>query len=48
MSQPVFARCLNVSTEVLKKWEQGVRKPSGSALKLLNLIDKNGINILLV
>ncbi|GGG03952.1 MULTISPECIES: helix-turn-helix domain-containing protein [Cysteiniphilum] len=47
MSQPVFAKCLNVSAEVLKKWEQGLRKPSGSALKLLNLIDEKGVNIIL-
>ena len=38
MSQPVFAKVINVSPAAIKQWECGARKPSGAALKLLNLV----------
>jgi putative transcriptional regulator len=41
MSQAVFARALNVSPETVQSWEQGVRRPSGAALKLLRVAGKN-------
>lgn len=44
VSQKVLALILNVSQSSVKQWEMGERKPSGSALKLLNLIDQRGIN----
>ena len=34
-SQFMFARLLNVSTKTVQAWEQGTRKPSDAALKLL-------------
>jgi putative transcriptional regulator len=37
MSQAVFAQVLNVSTKTLQTWEQGRRKPSPAALRLLQL-----------
>jgi putative transcriptional regulator len=37
MSQAVFARVLNVSTKTVQSWEQGVRKPSQAALRLIQL-----------
>jgi putative transcriptional regulator len=40
VSQPVFAELLYVARDTAAKWEQGVRKPSGSALRLLELIEK--------
>lgn len=43
ISQAVFARFLNVTTDVVSKWEQGVRRPSGPALKLLTLVKEKGI-----
>jgi putative transcriptional regulator len=43
LSQPVFARFLNVSDKLVKKWEQGERKPQGSALKMLILAEQKGI-----
>jgi putative transcriptional regulator len=43
MSQPIFAHYINVSKNVISDWERGVKKPSGPALRLLNLIRKNGI-----
>ena len=40
-SQAVFARALNVSVKTYQAWEQGTRRPSGSALKLLEIAEKN-------
>ena len=41
VSQSVFAALLNVSTVTAISWEKGRRKPSGAALRLLGLIQKN-------
>ncbi len=41
VSQAVFARSLNVSVKTVQAWEQGVREPSGSALKLLAIAEKS-------
>lgn len=43
LSQPVFARYLNVSRNLISSWERGVRRPGGPALRLLTIIEKNGI-----
>ena len=40
-SQTVFAQLLNVSPKTVQAWEQGVRKPSETALKLLNIAAKD-------
>ena len=34
---PVFAALLNVPLATARSWEQGKRKPSGAALRLLDL-----------
>ncbi|MEQ8380075.1 helix-turn-helix domain-containing protein [Parvibaculum sp.] len=44
VSQPVFAACLNVSAATVKAWEQGAKKPTGASLKLLNLVEKKGLD----
>jgi len=46
VSQPVFARLLNTSSETVKKWEQGERHPTGTSLKLLNLVAAHGLGAL--
>jgi putative transcriptional regulator len=46
-SQAVFAACLNTSTSTVQKWEQGQKRPNGPSLKLLNLVDRQGLEILL-
>jgi len=46
VSQPVFARYLNTSESTVEKWEAGVKKPSGMALKLLTVVQKHGLQIL--
>lgn len=43
LSQPVFARYLNVSKNLISDWERGSRKPGGPALRLLTIVKKNGI-----
>lgn len=40
-SQGVFAALLNVSVRTVQAWEQGKRKPSDAALKLLSIAEKN-------
>lgn len=43
ISQPVFARYLNVSKNLVSDWERGVKKPGGPALRLLMVIEKKGL-----
>ena len=47
VSQAIFAACLNTSLSAVQKWETGEKKPSGLALKLLNLIQNKGLSIIL-
>ncbi len=46
VSQPVFARYLNTSESTVEKWETGVKRPSGMALKLLDIVQKHGLKVL--
>jgi putative transcriptional regulator len=45
-SQAVFASYMNTSPSTIKSWEHGEKRPSGAALKLLNVVDKNGLSVL--
>lgn len=45
-SQGVFAAYLNTSISTVQKWERGAKKPNGPSLKLLNLIERKGLEIL--
>ena len=47
VTQPEFARILSVSPSTIAKWETGNKKPSGLALKVLNLIERKGIDFYL-
>lgn len=44
VSQSVFAKYLNMSTESVQKWERGEKQPSGAALKLLFLVKEKGLD----
>lgn len=44
VSQPVFARYLNVSKNLVSDWERGKKKPGGPALKLLTIVQKKGLD----
>ena len=43
VSQAVFANYLNVTSSLVSKWERGEKRPSGASLKLLSLVEKNGL-----
>lgn len=45
-SQAVFAAYLNTSASTVQKWEQGQKHPNGPSLKLLNLVDRKGLEVL--
>jgi len=46
VSQPIFARYLNTSESTVEKWETGAKRPSGMALKLLDVVRKHGLKVL--
>lgn len=41
VSQPVFALILGVSPAAVKAWEQGLKQPSGTARRLMQLFGKD-------
>jgi putative transcriptional regulator len=41
LSQAVFGRLLNVPSVTILKWEHGERKPSGAALRLLEIAKRS-------
>jgi len=43
VSQAVFANYLNVTSSLVSKWERGEKRPAGASLKLLSLVEKNGL-----
>jgi len=45
VSQAVFARLLNTSLSTVQKWEIGQKKPTGTALNLLHLVQKRGLEV---
>jgi len=49
MSQSVFARLLNVSLSTVQKWEAPAagKHPSGAAAKLLQVLEKRGVEALI-
>jgi len=46
VSQAVFARLLNTSVSTVQKWEIGQKRPTGTALKLLHLVQKRGLDVI--
>jgi DNA-binding transcriptional regulator YiaG len=40
-SQALLARLLNVSSNAVESWEQGIREPRQATLKLLHIAKKN-------
>jgi putative transcriptional regulator len=47
LSQAVLAAVLNTSISTVRKWEIGDKHPSGPSLKLLNLLDRKGLEAIL-
>ena len=48
VSQAVFAAILNTSLSTVQKWEIGQKRPSGTALKLLHLAKRKGLDSLVL
>ena len=46
VSQAVFAALLNTSLSTVQKWEIGQKKPTGTALKLLHIVQERGLEIM--
>jgi|SRR5581483_1081404 len=46
VSQAVFAALLNTSVSTVQKWEIDQKTPTGAALKLLHVVQKNGLGVL--
>jgi putative transcriptional regulator len=47
LSQTVLASMLNTSLSTVQKWEIGEKHPSGPSLKLINILDRKGIEALI-
>ena len=47
LSQAVFASVLNTSLSTVRQGEIGDKQPSGPSLKLLNLLDRKGLEVLI-
>jgi putative transcriptional regulator len=47
VSQAVFAAVLNTSVSTVQKWEIGQKRPAGTALKLLHLVQRQGLESML-
>ena len=45
VSQAVFAALLNTGLSTVQKWEIGQKRPTGTALKLLHLVQKRGLEV---
>ncbi|MCF6291150.1 MAG: type II toxin-antitoxin system MqsA family antitoxin [Desulfobacterales bacterium] len=46
LSQAALASIFNISPSTVQKWEQGNKKPTGASQKLLDLIERKGIEVL--
>ena len=46
LSQSVFASLLNTSPSTIKQWEVGDKHPSGLSRKLLNILERKGLEAL--
>jgi putative transcriptional regulator len=46
LSQAALAAILNISPSTVQKWERGVKKPAGASKKLLNVVERKGIEVL--
>ena len=46
ISQAVLASIINTSLSTIQKWEIGEKHPGGPSLKLLNILDRKGIEAL--
>ena len=46
LSQAALARVFNISPSTVQKWERGNKKPTGASKKLLDIIERKGLEAL--
>ena len=46
LSQAALACIFNISPSTVQKWEQGNKKPTGASKKLLNIMERKGVEAL--
>lgn len=46
LSQAMLATILNTSLSTVRQWEIGIKRPGGTSAKLLDLLDRKGIEVL--
>ncbi len=46
ISQAVMASVLNTSLSTVQKWEVGEKHPGGPSQKLLNILDRKGLEVM--
>jgi len=47
LSQAALASLFNISPSTVQKWEQGNKKPAGASKKLLDIIERKGLDALI-
>ena len=47
LSQAALASIFNISLSTVQKWERGNKKPAGASRKLLDIIERKGLNALI-
>ncbi len=47
LSQAALASVFNISPSTIQKWEQGNKRPTGASRKLLDIIERKGIQALI-
>ncbi|MCD4677740.1 MAG: helix-turn-helix domain-containing protein, partial [Desulfobacula sp.] len=47
LSQAALASIFNISPSTVQKWEQGNKKPAGASRKLLDIMERKGVEALI-
>ncbi|OGW16849.1 MAG: transcriptional regulator [Nitrospinae bacterium RIFCSPLOWO2_12_FULL_45_22] len=47
LSQAALASIFNISPSTVQKWEQGNKKPTGASKKLLDIMERKGLEALI-
>jgi len=47
LSQAALASVFNISPSTVQKWEGGSKKPTGASCKLLDIIERKGLDVLM-
>ncbi|MEA3438391.1 MAG: helix-turn-helix domain-containing protein [Thermodesulfobacteriota bacterium] len=45
LSQAALASIFNISPSTVQKWEQGNKKPAGASRKLLDIMERKGLEV---